>query len=283
MGQLDSKVALITGAARDQGRAHAVRLAEEGADIIAIDICDQPAGVVVAGATEEDLEETRRQVERLDRRVVTAVADVSDLDRMRLVVADAVAELGRLDIVSVNAGIFAVGSEAGRATPTERLAIWNATLQINLTGAWNTFEAAAPAILGGGRGGAIVITTSTAALTGMATVGGFDTRAQPGQVAYTTSKHALVGLMRSYAIQLAPYNVRVNCIAPTGVRTPMVVNEVFGGLATNHPELLTRTNALPVDMVESEDVSNALLYLVADSGRYVTGISLPVDAGFLLN
>jgi SDR family mycofactocin-dependent oxidoreductase len=281
-GLLTGQVALITGAARGQGRSHAAGLARAGADIIAVDLCAQPAHVTVPGATYADLEQTAKQVEALGRRAVTAVADVRDLSALSAAVADGVGALGRLDIVAANAGIFAVGPKAGQATPRERLEIWQATLDTNLTGAWNTLEASVPHILAGNRGGAIVITSSTAALTGMRTVGGFETRAQPGQVAYTVSKHALVGLMRSYAIQLAPHRIRVNCIAPTGVATPMVVNEVFGELARGHPELVTRSNALPVDMIEASDVSNALLYLVSDLGRYVTGSTLPVDAGFLL-
>jgi SDR family mycofactocin-dependent oxidoreductase len=283
MGLLDGKVALVTGAARGQGRSHAVRLAEEGADVIAVDLCDQPDFVAIAGATRADLEDTEQQVLALDRRIVTAVGDVRDLEHVSTAVAKGVAELGGLDIVCANAGVWAVDPSPGDTTPEERRGIWEATVSINLTGVWNTLEAAVPAMIEGGRGGAIVITTSTAAFKGLDSIGPFGSRLQVCQAAYGASKHGLTGLMRSYAFGLAKHNIRVNCVAPTGVRTPMTQNAVVETLAGSHPELFTLlSNVLDVDAVEPEDISNAILYLVSDAGRYVTGTTIPVDAGFLL-
>jgi SDR family mycofactocin-dependent oxidoreductase len=283
MGSLDGKVALITGAARGQGRSHAVRLAEEGADVIAVDLCAQPDAVAIAGATREDLAETEQQVLALDRRIVTAVGDVRDLEHLGTAVAKGVAEFGGLDIICANAGVWAVDPSPEDPTPQERRAIWEATTSINLTGVWNTLEAGVPAMIAGGRGGAIVITTSTAAFKGMGSIGPFGSRLQVAQAAYGASKHGLVGLMRSSALELAKHRIRVNCVAPTGVRTPMTDNAVVAALGEAHPDLFALlTNAMDVDVVEPEDISNAILYLVSDAGRYVTGTSVPVDAGFLL-
>jgi SDR family mycofactocin-dependent oxidoreductase len=282
MALLEGKVALVTGAARGQGRSHALRLAEEGADVIAVDLCAQPATVAQPGSGPEDLAETARQVEELDRRIVTAQADVRDLARLTEVVRSGVAELGGLDIVCANAGIWAVGAEAGTGREL-RPGIWDETIAINLTGVWNTFEATVPILVEAGRGGAIVITSSTAGLKGMATLGDFDSLAQAAQTAYTAAKHGVVGLMRNYALQLAPHSIRVNTVHPTGVETPMIVNDVTTTLMESFPGFadLTR-NPMPVDVVEPRDISNAILYLVSDAGRYVTGVTLPVDAGFLV-
>jgi SDR family mycofactocin-dependent oxidoreductase len=282
MGVLDGKVALVTGAARGQGRSHAVRLAQEGADIIAVDLCAQPETVEQPGATPADLAETVRAVEALDRRIVATQADVRDGDRLTRIVADGVAELGGLDIVCANAGIWAVGSEPGQDR-ARRAAIWAETIAIDLTGVWNTLEASVPILVEGGRGGAIVLTSSTAGLKGMATLGDVDSLAQAAQTAYTAAKHGVVGLMRNYALQLAPHRIRVNTVHPTGVATPMIVNDVTTALMESNPGFadLTR-NPMPVDVVDPVDISNAIVYLVSDAGRYVTGVTLPVDAGFLV-
>jgi SDR family mycofactocin-dependent oxidoreductase len=279
---LQGKVALITGAARGQGRSHALRLAEEGADIIAVDLCAQPETVSQPGSTRADLDETVRQIEQLDRRVVAHEADVRDLDRLESVVQDGVAALGRLDIVCANAGIWSVGAEPGQDR-SRRPAIWEESIGINLTGVWNTLEATVPVLIQGGRGGAIVLTSSTAGLKGMATLGDSDSLAQAAQTAYTAAKHGVVGLMRNYALQLAPYDIRVNTVHPTGVMTPMIMNDVTNQLMAANPGFadLTR-NAMDVGAVDPVDISNAILYLVSDAGRYVTGVTLPVDAGYLL-
>lgn len=273
MGVLEGKVAFVTGAARGQGRSHAVRLAEEGADIITIDLCAQPETVSVPGSTKEDLEETVRQVEALDRRIVAEVGDIRDLGRMTEVVEKGIAEFGRLDIVLGNAAIWSVG-ETEPVTPEERYAVWRETVDVNLTGQWVVIEATAPKLIEQGEGGAIVLTSSTAGITGI----GGPTR---GGLGYTASKHGVVGLMRSYANSLAPHSIRVNSVHPTGVRTPMVVNEVMQQFLESDPAMgQAMANALPVDMVEPVDISNAILWLVSDDGRYVTGITVPVDAGF---
>jgi len=275
MGVLEGKVAFVTGAARGQGRSHAIRLAEEGADIIAIDLCAQPETVSVPGSTPEDLEETVRQVEALDRRIIAEIGDIRDLGRMTEVVEKGIAELGRLDIVLGNAAIWSVG-EAEPVTPEERYAVWRETVDVNLTGQWVVIEATAPKLIEQGEGGAIVLTSSTAGLKSMS----IDSL---GQTAYTAAKHGVIGLMRNYAVELAKYSIRVNTVAPTSTETPMIQNPVTEKYLEKHPELADlMANLLPVPAVEPRDISNGILYLVSDAGRYVTGTTLPVDAGFLV-
>jgi SDR family mycofactocin-dependent oxidoreductase len=275
MGALEGKVAVITGAARGQGRSHAIRLAQEGADIIALDICAQPETVSVPGAMPADLEETARQVEALDRRIVTGIVDVRDVARLAEVVRDGVAELGGLNIVVANAAIWAVGLDEPEAL-ADRAKVWRETVDINLTGQFNTLEATVPTMVQAGKGGAIVITSSTAGLRSSAI-------RSLAQTAYTAAKHGLVGLMRNYAVELAPHRIRVNTIHPTSTATPMIMNEVTAAFLERHAELAgPMSNLLPVDAVDPVDISNGILYLVADSGRYVTGITLPVDGGYLV-
>ena len=260
MGKLDGKVAFITGAARGQGRSHAIRLAQEGADIIAVDICQQVATVPYPMSTPADLAETARQV-------YAAQADVRDAAALAAALDAGTAELGPVDIVLANAGIAPVSA---RPRPEE----WRDVIDTNLTGVYNTVQAAIPGMIERGRGGAIVLTSSTAGLNGIAG----DT---PGWLGYTAAKHGMVGLMRTYANNLAKYGIRVNTVHPTGVNTPMVVNDAMQELLQQDPTLgQVMMNALPVSMVEPVDVSNAILFLVCDDGRYVTGVTLPVDAGF---
>jgi SDR family mycofactocin-dependent oxidoreductase len=276
VGLVDGKVALITGAARGQGRSHALGLAREGADIVGIDICG-PVEAMKGSyplATREDLEETKRLVEELDRRCVISVADVRDRSALDQVVRDGVSELGRLDIVLANAGIWAVNLEEP-TDPARRSVVWNDTIGINLTGVWNTVEVAVPHLIEGGRGGAIVLTSSTQGLKGAA-------NNDLSLTAYTAAKHGVVGLMRASAIDLAPHSIRVNSVHPTGVVTPMVDNAVVPAYAEMHPRLAEITkNLLPVEAVEPIDITNAILFLVSDHGRYLTGVALPVDAGYL--
>jgi SDR family mycofactocin-dependent oxidoreductase len=267
-GKLEGKVAFITGAARGQGRSHAIRLAQEGANIIAVDICAQVGSVAYPMATPEDLAETVKEVEALDRRIVATQADVRDEAGLRAAFEAGVAELGPVDIVLANAGIapMALGEEPHEA--------WQDVIDINLTGVFNTVETAIPSMIERGEGGAIVLTSSTAGINGI----GGPTR---GGLGYTASKHGVVGLMRSYANSLAPHSIRVNSVHPTGVNTPMVVNEVMQEFLASDPSLSNAmANALPVGMVEAVDISNAILWLVSDDARYVTGVTLPVDAGF---
>ena len=276
MARLDGKVAFITGAARGQGRSHAIRLAQEGADIIAIDVCEDIAGTPYAGATEADLAETVRLVEALDRRIVASKADVRDFGQLKHAVDDGVAQLGRLDIVSANAGVLTTMS------PTDELSeeAWSDMIDINLSGVWRTVKAAIPHIRAGGRGGSITLTSSVAGMIGY-----------PNIAHYVSAKHGVVGLMRTLALELAPDNIRVNSIHPTQVDTDMIQNDGTYRLFRPDLEHPTREdfegaamgmNALPIAWVESVDISNALLFLASDEARYITGVPLPVDAGALV-
>jgi len=265
-GRLEGKVALISGAARGQGRSHAVRLAQEGADIIAFDVCQQLPTVGYKMATPEDLKETAKQVEDLDRRIIAREADVRDAAAVKALVEEGVAELGRLDIVSANAGIATFVPNAWEMEDD----VWEETIAVNLTGVWKTLKAAIPPMLDAGNGGSIIITSSTAGIKGMA-----------GIAHYDSSKHGVVGLMRTLAIELAQHSIRVNTVHPTGVNTPMVVNDYMAQFLTDDFAASNMMNLLPVEMVEAVDISNAVLWLASDEARYVTGTCLPVDAGFL--
>lgn len=272
-GRLEGKVAFITGAARGQGRSHALRLAKEGADIIAIDVNRQLPTVLYPGATPEDLAETVRQVEALDRRIVATEADVRDYAALKAAVDDGVAQLGRLDIVSANAGIF---SNAPSDELTEEQ--WDEMIDINLKGVWLTAKAAIPHLRAAG-GGSIIITSSTAGLKGTANF-----------VHYVAAKHGVVGIMRTLANELAADSIRVNTVHPTGVETDMIINDnLFELFMPDLPaekrtkeEFASRMrglNALPIEWVQPVDISNAVLFLASDEARYITGVTLPVDAG----
>jgi (+)-trans-carveol dehydrogenase len=274
-GRVEGKVAFITGAGRGQGRSHAVRLAEEGADVIAIDICHDVEGALPM-ATAEDLAETAKLVEALDRRIITRQADVRDLDAVKAAVDEGVAHLGRLDIVLASAGVAMMGGRADKM----RVNSWTATIDINLTGLWNTTRAAIPHLIAGGRGGSIVLTSS---------VGG--ERAMPNMSHYVSAKHGVIGLMRSLAVELGEHSIRVNSVLPTNVNTPMFMNE--GLFKMYRPDLenpgpddikpmAQLMHVLPIGWVEPTDVSNAILFLVSDEARYITGVELPVDGGTLL-
>ena len=272
MGVLDGKVAFISGGARGQGRSHALRLAEEGADIITFDICEQLSSVAYAGATQDDLAETVKLVEECDQRIVARKADVRDHGAVQAVFEEGVAEFGRVDIVLANAGIMPIIGEQG-----QRLDAWHEAIDIMLTGVLHTCEAAIPRLVEQGEGGSIVITSSLAGL--RAPMRTLDMKSN-GLLGYFAAKHGVVGLMRAYANALGPYGIRVNTVHPTGVNTPMVVNPEFMNLAAERPEFMeAMRNILPVPMVEPEDVSNAIVYLCSDAGRFVTGATLPVDAG----
>jgi len=272
------KVAFITGAARGQGRSHAIRLAQEGADVIALDVAADIESVkrIYPGASEADLAETVAQVEALDRRIVATKADVRDLDAVKAALERGVAELGHVDVVVANAGIFLFGEPAHEVSEGD----WRDVLDINLTGVWQTCKAAIPHLIEQGTGGSIVITSSTAGLKGT-----------PYVAPYTASKHAVVGLMRTLALELAPHFIRVNTVHPTSVNTDMIQNDATYGLflpGVENPtpeqfaEASQATNALPVPWVESADISNAVLFLASDEARYITGVTFPVDAGFMV-
>jgi SDR family mycofactocin-dependent oxidoreductase len=268
---LEGKVAFITGAARGQGRSHALALAREGVDIVAVDIADQIATVPYAMASREDLDETVALVEKEDRRCLPVVADVRDVHAMQGAVDRAVAEFGRIDIVLANAGILHMASK--EQTLDEDAAAWADGVGVMLTGVYNTVRVTAPVLVAGGRGGAIVITSSTAGLNGMHDGSG-------GIAAYTASKHGVIGLMRGYAKTLGKHDIRVNTVHPMGVATPMVINPQFeefykagAGVVETQPRLL------PIQILDPSDVSDAIVWLVSDRARAVTGITLPVDAG----
>jgi SDR family mycofactocin-dependent oxidoreductase len=265
MGRVDGKVAFVTGAARGQGRSHALRLAEEGADIIAIDVCEAIPGVGYPAATEDDLAETVRQVEALDRRIIASKADTRDREAMKQAIDSGVAELGHLDIVVGNAGICIV-KPWDEVTPE----IWRETLDINLMGTWNTVQLTAPHLITAG-GGSIILTSSAAGLKGL-----------PFLSPYVASKHGVVGLMRACATELAEYSIRVNSVHPTGVDTPMGSDPTadFGTWISEHPKLGGMlVNLLPVDITQPVDISNAVLFLASDEARYVTSLAMTVDAG----
>lgn len=258
------KVAVITGAARGMGRSQAIRLAQEGADILCLDLPDRDAD------TNGDLTETAAAVRSLGRRAVAATADVTDVEELAAVIARGVQELGRLDVLVANAGVYA------NTGPTWTLdeAAWRLMLDVNVTGVWHSVKAAAPHMT---DGGSIVVIASTAAI-----------RAVPGAGHYSASKHAVVGLARTLANELGPRSIRVNTVLPGSVATPMIMNEAT--IARVCPDVVNPTardmgirfranHLLPVPWVEPVDISNAVLYLASDEGRYVTGIELVVDAG----
>jgi SDR family mycofactocin-dependent oxidoreductase len=263
-GRVEGKVAFVTGAGRGQGRSHAVRLAEEGADIIAVDICQDYDTVGYGMATAADLNETVSAVEALDRRIVASKADVRDVAGLKAAVDDGVAQLGRLDIVCANAGICTVQSW-DEVTP----AVWQDTLDTNLTGVWNTIVACAPHLIAAG-GGSIICTSSTAGIKGL-----------PFLAPYVAAKHGVVGIARTMANELAAHGIRVNTVHPTGVQTPMA--EGLGGLnplIERDPNLgPIFMNTLPVESVEARDISNAVLFLASEEARYITGLEFTVDAG----
>jgi (+)-trans-carveol dehydrogenase/(-)-trans-carveol dehydrogenase len=274
VGQLDGRVALITGGARGQGRSHALALAREGAEIVLCDVCAPLATAPYPLATPAELDETTALVRGLGRRCIAERLDVRDGPGLRALAARAAGELGRLDILVANAGIESFG-RAWELSDDQ----WDEMIGVCLTGAWQSCKAAIPHILAGGRGGAIVLISSMAGLKGLA-----------NNAHYCAAKHGLVGLMRSLAIELAPHRVRVNTINPSSVNTPIIRNQamytLFTGGRADAAEAdalpaFEALNLLPVPWMEPEDISAALLWLVSDAARFVTGVALPVDAGAL--
>lgn len=270
MEQLTGKVALVTGAARGQGRSHAVALADEGADIIAIDLAADIDSIPYTLGTKEDLDETAQLVRGTGRRVATYVADVRRLAELQACVESGIAELGNIDVVVANAGVVATG----RTDPRDEQ-VYRDIVETNLFGAWNTIVAGVPSIIRKGRGGSIILTSSTQGLVGR---GGDGSAAAFG---YASSKHGVVGLMRSAAHAYAEHNIRVNTVHPTGVATPMVLNEHMARVFQDNPSApKLATNLLPVPFIEAQDVTNVVVWLASDKARYITGVTLPVDAGF---
>jgi len=270
MDTMAGKVALVTGAARGMGRAHAVTLASRGADVVAVDVCAEFDTTDYPGATPADLAETVRLVQAQGSRILATQADVRDPDAIAAVVADGVDRFGRLDVVIANAGIIRVSDTDQRA------ATFRDVVEVNLIGAWNTVDAAIPAMIAGGRGGSVVLVSSTQGIRAAGTE-------RAGIQGYAASKRALVALMQVWADQLAEHSIRVNVIHPSGVATDMILNETTMKLAAaGDPWLLGQRNALPIALLQPEQIAAAVAWLVSDEAAFVTGTSWPLDAGFTL-
>ena len=275
MSQLDGKVAFITGLARGQGRSHALTLAKEGADIIGLDLCGEIESTTYPGTTRADLEETERLIKELGRRAVLSQADVRVYGEVESAFKRGIEQLGRVDIIIPNAGICAGGKTWELTTDA-----WRETIDINLTGAWHAVKAAVPTLISQGQGGSVVFIGSTEALKGAENMS-----------CYAASKHGITGLMTSLSRELGQYNIRVNSVNPTCVDTNMIQNPyVWGLFQPDNPnptrasveDSFTRTHILPVPWMEPVDVSRAILYLVGESGRYITASTLTIDAGFIV-
>lgn len=266
-GRLEGRVALISGAARGQGRALAVRLAQEGAAIIAFDVCGQLPTIRYPLATPDDLDETARAVEEVGGRILIFQADVRDLEALERVVSSGVQAFGRLDIICANAGVVSY-VDNGWSMDEDA---WDEVIGINLTGVWKTLKAAIPAMIAAGNGGSIIVTSSVAGLKGW-----------PGIPHYAAAKSGAVGLMRSLAVELGPYSIRINSVHPGNTETPMVegIRNLLGEGGPTDTGGRGR-GVLPVEMMDAVDVANAVLWLASDEARYVTGISVPIDAGYL--
>lgn len=275
-GRVEGKVAFITGAARGQGRAHPVRMAQEGADIIAVDICRQIDSVLIPLSSPEDLAETADMVKNAGGRIHTAEVDVRDYDALKAAVDAGVEEFGKLDIIVANAGIGNGGQTLDKTGEPD----WDDMIGVNLSGVWKTVKAGVPHILAGGNGGSIILTSS---------VGGL--KAYPHTGHYVAAKHGVVGLMRTFAVELGAQNIRVNSVHPTNVNTPLFMNEptmkLFRpDLENPGPEDMKVVgqlmHTLPIGWVEPEDIANAVLFLASDEARFITGVTLPVDGGSCL-
>lgn len=271
-GRLDGKVALITGAARGIGRAQAVRFAQEGADIVALDVCGPIDTVLVPHSTPDDLDTTASLIREAGGRVHPEIVDVRDLAGMRAATDRGAARFGGLDVVCATAGI----TSRGMAVELDENA-WRTMLDVNLTGVWHTCRAGAPHLIARGAG-SVILTSSIAGLRGLV-----------GVAHYTAAKHGVVGLMRSLANELAPHHVRVNCVNPTNVDTPMIQNDVVSSAfrpdldrpptRAEFADAARSMNMLAVPWIDPLDVANAALFLASDEARYITAITLPVDAG----
>ena len=274
MGKLDGRVAIVTGAGRGQGRAHAVRLAADGADIIAVDICAPIETVPYDLSSADDLQETVALVEKLDRRIVASQADVRDRAALGSAVQDGIAQLGRLDIIVGNAGIW---SNAPFVDMSDQM--YHDMIDVQLHGNYNLCKVTVPHLVEQAAGGSIILISSTAGMRGF-----------PNQVHYNVAKHGVIGLMRSLANELAPHFIRVNTVHPSSVNTKMIQNEtiwnafapgVENPTVDDFGDTFTAMNLLPIPWMEPSDISGAVAWLASDDSRYVTGVTLPVDAGFL--
>ena len=273
MGAIDGKVLFVTGGARGQGRSHALRFAEEGADVVLLDICDQIESHEVAMATPGDLAETERAVKELGSSVIAEIADVRDQASVDRVVQRCLDEFGRIDFVSANAGISGV-KRTWEFTEVE----WQDMIDVNLTGAFHTLKAVAPPMIEAGNGGSIVITSSVCGMYGLENLS-----------SYTATKHGVIGMMRTLANELGPYGLRVNCVLPGNIRTPLTQNDSLFSLFVPDKDIVTNKDvdpivgdwtSLDVAWLDPRDISNAVYWLSSDEARYVTGVSLPIDGGW---
>lgn len=277
MGKLDGKVAFISGAARGQGRSHAVRLAEEGANIIAFDICEDVPSIATLYplATPEDLDETVRQVEGVGGKILARKADVRNFTQVNAVMEEGLEMFGHIDIILANAGVVSLNRAWEYPEQT-----WKDVVDINLTGVWNTVRGVIPHMIERDQGGVILITSSTAGIKGFAHT-----------APYSAAKHGVVGLMQSLANELAPHMIRVNTIHPTNADTPMLQNEGTYRLFMpdkENPgredlgEMMAAIACMPIAWVEAKDVTAVVLFLVSDEARYITGVQMPVDGGAIV-
>lgn len=273
MSSLEGKVAFVTGAARGQGRSHAVTLAEAGADIVAVDLVQDIDTVPYPLATADDLSHTEKLVADVGRRVITREVDVRSQATLDAVVTETVAEFGGIDILCANAGIGVTFRKTWELSEQD----WQDVLDVNLTGVFHTVKAVVPAMIEAGKGGAIVLTSSLAGLKGYSNLS-----------SYVAAKHGVNGLMRCLANELGPHNIRVNSVCPGLINTDMMMNQptydVFRPDLTNPSkadatEVFRTMQVLPIDWLEPRDVSEVIRWLASDEARYLTGVAVPVDAG----
>ena len=268
-GTLQGRVAFITGAARGQGRAHAIRLAREGADIIALDICSPVSdSISYPAATPEDLADTVRAVEAEGRKVLAREVDIRDDAALRQLVSDGVEQFGLLDILVANAGVLSWG-RLWELTDEQ----WDAVVGVNLTGTWRTLRAVIPAMIEAGNGGSIVVVSSSAGL-----------KATPGNGHYSASKHGLVGLTNTLAIELGEFGIRVNSIHPYSVDTPMIEPDLMMQVFKEHPHYVHSFGPMPLQpngFMAADEVANVVVWLAGDGSGTLTGAQIPVDKGVL--
>ncbi|QGG40577.1 mycofactocin-coupled SDR family oxidoreductase [Aeromicrobium yanjiei] len=265
---MSRRVVLITGAARGQGRSHALRFAEQGADLVLIDVCANDPHIPFDMASADELAQTTKDAQAFGATVISAQADVRRGGEMRAVVDQVESTFGRLDVVVANAGAYAFGPMSSLEIDDDR---WEAVVGTNLTGVFNTVRATAPLMIRGGHGGSIVLVSSSAARRGLRSMAD-----------YTASKHGVVGLMRTFANELGEHSIRVNSVAPTGVETYMITNPAIQQWYAENPTMLENEtgNILPVGMLQADDITDAVVWLASDGAKFVTGVDLPVDAGF---
>lgn len=276
---LEGRVALVTGAARGQGRAHALRLADDGADIITTDICGPVSdSVTYPSATSAELAETVRGVEASGRKILAREVDVRDLAAQQQIVAEGIERFGRLDVLVVNAGVLSWGRLFEMSEEQ-----WDTVIEVNLSGAWKTVRAAVPAMIEAGNGGSIIMVSSVAGL-----------KATPGNGHYSAAKHGMVGIANALALEVGEFGIRVNSIHPYSIDTPMIERDAMTEIFTKHPNYLHSFAPMPLqppgrlagDMADTgfmtpEDVADVVAWLAGDGSKYISGSQLAIDRGVL--